>query len=558
VNDINQYLTPDYFIKVSPSFAPAFCRVFVKSLGVAASHEHRPLRQAATRCLHHHLHLLAAIDPDRLVFILRGACQGPDRGRMAVTVSPLGAALARIRYFPFVYHLVSGFSAEQLEGVPPSLWDLIGECGSDLSPILEVIGGAEKPVFVDAVARIAAFKPMAVQQSLRHFSIDFVSRVVKKLDAKSPLSLFEYMIDMSMVCLDLTHEHFGIGMLAAARMLRSRKELTDDEVGVFQRIQNFARNSLAHREMSLQAKFAAVHFLRGCSLRRWEPAEKLLLFVNLGNDIAPWRKLNLGLVFDVPAISLAAERIRHGLIEIAKVCPPEVYRAFVSRIITNFRFIRSTYEDFAFQLISHLMRPLPVHLNSAFWLLKLLNSLSIADLSEPRLRLDSDVIVTRYLRVSDEAVESELGKFIHRIRYWVDAPKLDFLCEASTGAFRYIRDMNPKLLDEILSYGMLSPTALRHCLEFLARTPRFHASVLSTIVELLQYEVQEFGISWFFAFRELGLPCDPNRREMAWISQRDLHALFVGISGDFCTSEFGLLMEATLDTIWTMYQSITY
>jgi hypothetical protein len=274
VNDINSYLTPDYFIKVSPSFAPAFCHVFLKSLVGAANHEHGQLRQATGRCLRHHLHLLAAIDPDRLVFILREACQGPDRNRMAVTVSPLGAALARlphdaqIHYFPFVYHLVSSFSAEQLEDVSASLWNLIGECGSDLSPILAVMGSAEKPIFIDAVARLAKFKPRVVQQCLGHFSIDFVSRVVKKLDAKSPLSLFEYMIDMSMVCLDLTHEHFDIGMLSAARMLRSRKELTEDEAGVFQRIQKFAWDSLARRQMSLQAKLAAIQFLRGCSLRR--------------------------------------------------------------------------------------------------------------------------------------------------------------------------------------------------------------------------------------------------------------------------------------------------
>jgi hypothetical protein len=203
------------------------------------------------------------------------------------------------------------------------------------------------------------------------------------------------------------------------------------------------------------------------------------------------------------------------------------------------------YEDFAFQLMSHMLRPLPVDLKCVFWLL---NSLSIADLSDPRLRLDPDMFVTRYLRVSDEAVKGELAKFIHRICYRINPPKSDLRCETSTGAFHYIRDMNPKLLDEILSSGMLRPTALRHYLEYFARTPRFHALVLSSIVELLQSEVQEFGISWFPAFRELRLPCYPNRREMAWISQQDLHVSFIGIAGDFYTLEFGPLMETTLHT----------
>jgi hypothetical protein len=100
-----------------------------------------------------------------------------------------------------------------------------------------------------------------------------------------------------------------------------------------------------------------------------------------------------------------------------------------------------------------------------------------------------------------------------------------------------------------LSASLISTRSLASAFRFLSPS---HCTLLE-LIDLFQFEVFEFGIDFALVCLFLNIPVELESREHHWVGSSALHSIFIFAKGDFFSSDFGLLVQATLDSLIAHY-----
>jgi hypothetical protein len=125
---------------------------------------------------------------------------------------------------------------------------------------------------------------------------------------------------------------------------------------------------------------------------------------------------------------------------------------------------------------------------------------------------------------------------------------LDLTDRFAVASFQLLDSIDPALFTELLDSGLIPPEALSYALKFVPQT----ASRQAQLVRLLEVILVDLGIDIYAALAlDDFLPETTDRHE--WITMSDLHGLISGSTGDFFTTDFSRLIEATFDRLLEIY-----
>jgi hypothetical protein len=565
LDHLTNYLTPDSFFKVSTSYSPRFARTLLSHVLPLQENADPKVRASAKRLVRHHAFVMAAVNPDKFIRVVRKLFANESLSARTICLSrSLAYSLSRVggeaemRYFPFVHKFVGQMTAEQLDSVPLMIWDIIAEtaAAADLIRFLERFSKHERRPLWRAVARFARFKPATVQPFLTLFSIGFVAKIVRYLGDQVPLVLAPALVQAAAIGRDIGHEKFVETCTAFARILGSARELNREETEQFRAIFEFARTTVGRRDLEPRLRLALIRFIQAAARRGWTKKSALLRVTNLQITQSSYSKTMFEIVFDVIKVALSKTQIRDDLIAIAPLATGQAAEALLKQLEVKWRTIVKCNAEFAFELASQFVRPFPAGDSNLALVLHFFNSIPISDLLDARLGLDPTAYFERAAQSVSGAVQTELQVFIGRAGVVVNPGHLDFLSWSGAASFSYANEIDGALLAELLEYGMIDPQALRLALGHIARTSALHAPYFAALVDLLECEVAELGFDIPSIFEALGLPADGTQTEVSWISQVDLHLQFAKIGGGFAESEFGRLLEATLEAIVAAYSYV--
>jgi hypothetical protein len=155
----------------------------------------------------------------------------------------------------------------------------------------------------------------------------------------------------------------------------------------------------------------------------------------------------------------------------------------------------------------------------------------------------------RLLVFDDPAIVSEGKRLFARLGFSPSYAALDLLGTGARISFDYLEDICPALFAELLSSALIPPQAFPSAFRFL---PPGRGTLLE-LIDLLQFEVLEFGIDFASICLFSNIPIELEAREHHWIASSELHATFAAARGDFTTTDFGRLVGATLDALIANY-----